>query len=43
MTTDEVEVTLYMVILGDIHSTLFGLFGNSVGKRFRDRTLRPDF
>ena len=43
MTTDEVEVTLYMVILGDIHSTLFGLFGNNVGKRFRDRTLRPDF
>ena len=33
---------LYTVILGDIHSTLFWLFGNSVGKRFRAHTqARP--
>lgn len=34
----EVEVTLYKVILGDIHSTLFWLYGGSVIKRFG-----PDF
>lgn len=38
----EVEVTFYLVILGDSHSTLCWLFWDSIGKRFRACPLRPD-